>query len=303
MVTWNKKSHTRVIFFAAPKFPQCKRSDSDLKDCLAPAIHNAVKFMKNGIPSLQMLPIDPLSVKKISLEQGAGKPINFKLIMTDTTIRGITGGMTTSAKLVKLSRAVALWSKASCPGPALRNALWFESSWGKKFSHEISASVWDRCPSSIVMHLGSYDRSDIKNRQIEFEVQIPVFDMEGTYELDGKFSLLPLKGNGKFKMALHSYTTNFKLKADAITKNGDVYWDVKSFDLVISNPKNLTVHFDNMFNGNKVLGDSTNKALNDNWEGFWEELRPSMQETFGKIFLEIIKVLFSKVPEKNLFLD
>ncbi|KAJ4432362.1 hypothetical protein ANN_20981 [Periplaneta americana] len=27
---------------------------------------------------------------------------------------------------------------------------------GKKFSHEISASVWDRCPPSIVMHLGSY---------------------------------------------------------------------------------------------------------------------------------------------------
>ncbi|KAJ4426697.1 hypothetical protein ANN_26495 [Periplaneta americana] len=41
---------------------------------------------------------------------------------------------------------------------ALRNARWFESSWGKKFSHEISASVWDRCPPSIVMHLGSYDR-------------------------------------------------------------------------------------------------------------------------------------------------
>ncbi|KAJ4440150.1 hypothetical protein ANN_08288 [Periplaneta americana] len=34
----------------------------------------------------------------------------------------------------------------------------FESSWEKKFSHKISASVWDRCPPSIVMHLGSYDR-------------------------------------------------------------------------------------------------------------------------------------------------
>ncbi|KAJ4452070.1 hypothetical protein ANN_03586 [Periplaneta americana] len=42
-------------------------------------------------------------------------------------------------------------------GLALRNARWFESSWGKKLSHEISASVWDRCPPSIVMHLGSYD--------------------------------------------------------------------------------------------------------------------------------------------------
>ncbi|KAJ4429187.1 hypothetical protein ANN_26190 [Periplaneta americana] len=57
-----------------------------------------------------------------------------------------------------MSRAVASRSKASCLGLALRNARWFESSWEKKFSHEISASVWDRCPPSIVMHLGSYDR-------------------------------------------------------------------------------------------------------------------------------------------------
>ncbi|KAJ4435848.1 hypothetical protein ANN_18467 [Periplaneta americana] len=56
-----------------------------------------------------------------------------------------------------MSRAVASWSKASCLGLALRKVRWFESSWGKKFSHEISTSVWDRCPPSIVMHLGSYD--------------------------------------------------------------------------------------------------------------------------------------------------
>ncbi|KAJ4445999.1 hypothetical protein ANN_12685 [Periplaneta americana] len=41
---------------------------------------------------------------------------------------------------------------------ALRNERWFESSWEKKFSHETSASVWDRCPPNIVMHLGSYNR-------------------------------------------------------------------------------------------------------------------------------------------------
>ncbi|KAJ4428987.1 hypothetical protein ANN_25983 [Periplaneta americana] len=57
-----------------------------------------------------------------------------------------------------MSRAVASWSKASYLGLTLRNARWFQSSWGKKFSHEISTSVWDRCPPSIMMHLGSYDR-------------------------------------------------------------------------------------------------------------------------------------------------
>ncbi|KAJ4445886.1 hypothetical protein ANN_12572 [Periplaneta americana] len=49
-------------------------------------------------------------------------------------------------------------------GLALRNARWFESSWGKKFSHEISASVWDRCPPSIVMYLGSHDRRSLYNK-------------------------------------------------------------------------------------------------------------------------------------------
>ncbi|KAJ4447347.1 hypothetical protein ANN_09352 [Periplaneta americana] len=48
-------------------------------------------------------------------------------------------------------RAVASWSKASCLGLALRTARWFESSWGKKFAHEISASVWDR------LDIGSYN--------------------------------------------------------------------------------------------------------------------------------------------------
>ncbi|KAJ4439707.1 hypothetical protein ANN_07835 [Periplaneta americana] len=57
-----------------------------------------------------------------------------------------------------MSCAVASWSKVSCLGLALRNSRWFESQWGKKFSHEISVSVWDRCPPSIVMHLESYDR-------------------------------------------------------------------------------------------------------------------------------------------------
>ncbi|KAJ4433201.1 hypothetical protein ANN_15458 [Periplaneta americana] len=42
---------------------------------------------------------------------------------------------------IEASRAVASWSKASYLGLALRNANWFESSWGKKFSHDISASV------------------------------------------------------------------------------------------------------------------------------------------------------------------
>ncbi|KAJ4427251.1 hypothetical protein ANN_24869 [Periplaneta americana] len=75
-----------------------------------------------------------------------------------------------------MSRAVASLSKASCLGLALRNVRWFESSWGKKFSHEISASVWDRCPPSIVMHLGSYDRFEDLGKDISLKYSASSYD-------------------------------------------------------------------------------------------------------------------------------
>ncbi|KAJ4427527.1 hypothetical protein ANN_25175 [Periplaneta americana] len=58
-----------------------------------------------------------------------------------------------SPHISQFRSAVASRSKASRLGLALVRFLM-----GKKFSHEISASVWDRCPPSIVMHLGNYDR-------------------------------------------------------------------------------------------------------------------------------------------------
>ncbi|KAJ4439838.1 hypothetical protein ANN_07966 [Periplaneta americana] len=66
--------------------------------------------------------------------------------------------------VASMSHALESWSKASCLGLAVRNARWFELPWGKKFSHEISASVWDRYSSSIVIHLGSYDRNYCNER-------------------------------------------------------------------------------------------------------------------------------------------
>ncbi|KAJ4437187.1 hypothetical protein ANN_17322 [Periplaneta americana] len=94
-----------------------------------------------------------------------GTPVTYQKSISFIIMISIKGFELKAWKVVSVSnstfmssRAVASWSKASCLGLALRNARWFESSWGKKFSHEILAIVWDRCPPSIVMHLGSYDR-------------------------------------------------------------------------------------------------------------------------------------------------
>ncbi|KAJ4443763.1 hypothetical protein ANN_05541 [Periplaneta americana] len=83
---------------------------------------------------------------------------SYECTKVQCVLRGLTSVDLLACKRTLASRAVASRSKASGLGFALRNARWFESSWEKKFPHEISTSVWDRCPPSIVMHLGSYNR-------------------------------------------------------------------------------------------------------------------------------------------------
>jgi hypothetical protein len=51
------------------------------------------------------------------------------------------------------------------------------------------------------------------------------------------------------------------------------------------------------------IGANTNKILNENWQQFWEELRPSLEETFAAAFMQFSKEVFSRVPEKDVFLE
>ncbi|KAJ4429017.1 hypothetical protein ANN_26013 [Periplaneta americana] len=103
---------------------------------------------------------------RIGLRENPGKNLNQSLKKhTYILFYGVSTKISTEVVtydtlyIYNMSRAVASRFKASCLGLALRNARWFESSWGKKFSHEISVSVWNRYSPSIVMYLGSYDSS------------------------------------------------------------------------------------------------------------------------------------------------
>jgi hypothetical protein len=50
-------------------------------------------------------------------------------------------------------------------------------------------------------------------------------------------------------------------------------------------------------------GDHTNKVLNENWKEFFEELRPTLHDTFGVVFQKLANTLFHRVPENEIFLE
>lgn len=63
----------------------------------------------------------------------------------------------------------------------------------------------------------------------------------------------------------------------------------------------LYTQLDNLYNGDKVLGDTTNLFLNENWEEIFNELKRSIFDAFGLIMQNIINTVFRKIPYNELF--
>lgn len=83
-------------------------------------------------------------------------------------------------------------------------------------------------------------------------------------------------------------------------KKGKKHFRVVDSKLVM-NPKLIQIKLDNLFNGDKALGDNINQVMNDNWAEVFADVKPSYEEAFAKIFLSIFNNLLAKVPISEIF--
>lgn len=84
-------------------------------------------------------------------------------------------------------------------------------------------------------------------------------------------------------------------------KNGKnvFYTDDMRMDIKISK---LDTHLTNLYNGDKVLGDSTNQFLNENWADIYNELKGSIGESFSLITQTILNNFWSHHDYTEMFL-
>lgn len=63
------------------------------------------------------------------------------------------------------------------------------------------------------------------------------------------------------------------------------------------------IHFDfqNLYNGDKLLGDTTNRFLNENWNDIFKEIRKNIFDAFTLIAENTLRNVFNKVPYEDLF--
>ncbi|KAE9534844.1 hypothetical protein AGLY_008136 [Aphis glycines] len=128
-------------------------------------------------------------------------------------------------------------------------------------------------------------------------------EITGQYTVNGKVLVLPITGNGPCTLVLHDPVLDVKeVSGTPFEKNGKTFVQIKKVDLKVASVKKLNVKLENLFNGNKQLGDSMNSILNENWEVLLDELKPAFEEAIGAIAQDIINKVFQKTAYSDIFL-
>ncbi|XP_066904274.1 protein takeout [Halyomorpha halys] len=140
-------------------------------------------------------------------------------------------------------------------------------------------------------------KNDWKKMTIKF--YLPFIHSEGDYIINGKVLVLPISGNGKATMDWEKMDYTFDITLKQVAKDGKNYYQVDKMSVLIS-PRKVAFSFENLFNGNKELGDNMNKFLNENWEAIIDALKPAMSRSLQAGYKEYINRILSKIPAEEI---
>lgn len=142
---------------------------------------------------------------------------------------------------------------------------------------------------------------DLNNYILRCDGLTPRVDFVGDYTMDGRILLLPITGKGKANITMVGLKTVHELIGEPIKKKGEVYIRFKEYHIKLL-PKRVYLHFENLFNGDKVLGENMNRFMNENWELIFNELKGGYEDTFSYVFKDVTNKIFTKVPMNKIFL-
>lgn len=136
---------------------------------------------------------------------------------------------------------------------------------------------------------------DLDKKFIEIQLSTDYLKLNGEYDIDGRILILPIKGNGPAYLNFGPSVIKGRILFETGMKDGQEYITkmIPNFSYDISKPY---YHFDNLFNGDKQLGDHMNQFLNENAADVHKELSPAVSETINKIVLNILEGFLGNVP-------
>lgn len=143
-------------------------------------------------------------------------------------------------------------------------------------------------------------RMDFNNLTMQIQMLVPALKFTANYEMDGKVLMLPAVGNGdctlKFTDVTIACHTAFKL----VNRKGEDFLEVQDLKWALD-AGTSHFQFNNMFNGDKILGDTVNRFLNENSREAFRAYKYLPEQAFSLIFRDISKKVYRQFSFTELF--
>jgi len=142
---------------------------------------------------------------------------------------------------------------------------------------------------------------DPTTSKYEVYAVVPKINIVGDYKVDGRVLVLPIQGEGKANLAFDNANLVIKYKPKLVEKKGKTFIQTERFQLEFETSR-LHIHLENLFKGDKTLGDNMNQFLNENWRDIFNELKPAVTYAVEEILKGIINRIFFKIPYDDIYL-
>ncbi|KAJ9577445.1 hypothetical protein L9F63_005946 [Diploptera punctata] len=143
---------------------------------------------------------------------------------------------------------------------------------------------------------------NFKDQTVYFEWYFPKLQIDCIYNVTGRVLLLPIEGYGNGTISLNKVRSNYTYDWEIIKKkDGKEYVTVTKAHLTFD-PEKFQIHLENLFNGNKLLGDNMNRFMNENWRDILKDVGPAVAEAVGEYIRLVLNSIYKSVPYEDVFI-
>ncbi|XP_055374501.1 protein takeout-like, partial [Condylostylus longicornis] len=136
--------------------------------------------------------------------------------------------------------------------------------------------------------------SDPSKSKFEIYGVIPKLELKSKYKANGRILILPIQGEGDQNIVATNVKASIKFKPTILNRDGKILFTENKVKVLLE-PQGLHMRLENLFNGNKELGENMNTFLNENWKDVWTELAPSIHAAIGDVLTSILSNVFNKI--------
>ncbi|XP_049773896.1 circadian clock-controlled protein daywake-like [Schistocerca cancellata] len=144
---------------------------------------------------------------------------------------------------------------------------------------------------------------DPKGKKFEWGFFLPRLQVLADYQVDGKILVLPLKGSGPANITLLDVPLTLKFEYELVKKeDGKEYLNPTKATPTFDTSRTY-IQLDNLFNGDKLLGENTNMFLNENWREVTTDVGPVIAQAIAEAVRQILSGIALQVPYGQLFIQ